>query len=124
MNIPRRMTRAQIGAHIRAHGFPISDSTMDKLCAPATDAGPPVAGWWGRRPLYDPDVALAWAEARICPPDLADTLKSSATKLDPGVLERRATKPEPEDLRKGMATKPDPGDERVGRATRACSEHS
>jgi hypothetical protein len=60
----KRMTRQQVAQHLRAHGFPIGDSTLNKLCMPARREGPPVAAWWGRRPLYDPDEALAWAEAR------------------------------------------------------------
>jgi hypothetical protein len=63
------MTRAQVCAHLRTHGYPIGHSTMDKLCALAINAGPPVAAWWGRRPLYDPDAALEWAEARTRQPD-------------------------------------------------------
>jgi len=63
--LPRkRMTRKQLASHLREHGFPIGNSTLDKLCMPTVNEGPPVAGWWGRRPLYDPDEAIAWAEAR------------------------------------------------------------
>jgi len=67
MNSMRRMTRKEIAAYLRQRGIPIGDSTLDKLCMPRVNEGPPVAAWWGRRPLYDPADALAWAEARIRP---------------------------------------------------------
>jgi hypothetical protein len=70
MNPKLRMTRSQLCEHLRAHGYPIGDSTMDKLCAPAVNTGPPIDAMWGKRPLYDPDQGLAWAEARTrAPPD-------------------------------------------------------
>jgi hypothetical protein len=59
------MTRRQIGAYLRANGFPIGDGTLMKLCAPACGEGPPVAAWLGRRALHDPDAALAWARSRL-----------------------------------------------------------
>jgi hypothetical protein len=59
------MTRRQIGAHLRANGFPICDSTLMKLCAPACGEGPPVSAWLGNRALHDPDAALAWARGRL-----------------------------------------------------------
>jgi hypothetical protein len=52
-------------AHLRSLGYPISNSTMNKLCAPAVNAGPPVDGYWGDRPLYDPDKGVDWAEGRL-----------------------------------------------------------
>jgi hypothetical protein len=61
----KRLTRGQAAAYLREHGIPIGDSTLDKLCMRAVNQGPPVAAWWGRRPLYDPDQVLAWAEARL-----------------------------------------------------------
>lgn len=68
---PRLATRRQLLDHLHAHDFPIGRSTIDKLCAPAVNQGPPVAAWWGRRPLYDIDVAIGWARGRLtaqCPP--------------------------------------------------------
>ena len=62
-----RITRRQLGRFLRDHGYPVGDSTLDKLCMPSSGQGPPVAGWWGRRPPYDPADALAWAEARMRP---------------------------------------------------------
>jgi hypothetical protein len=67
MNSKPRMTRRQLAAHLRELGYPISDSVMNKLCAPAVGEGPPVAVWWGNRPLYDVDAGIAWAEARTRP---------------------------------------------------------
>jgi hypothetical protein len=59
------MTRRQMGAFLRANGFPICDSTLTKLCAPARGEGPPVAAWLGKRALHEPDAALAWARSRL-----------------------------------------------------------
>jgi hypothetical protein len=59
------MTRRQIGAYLRSHGFPIGDGTLMKLCAPARGEGPPVTAWLGNRALHDPDAALAWARGRL-----------------------------------------------------------
>jgi hypothetical protein len=59
------MTRRQIGAYLRANGFPIGDSTLMKLGAPARGDGPPVTAWLGKRALHDPDAALAWARRRL-----------------------------------------------------------
>jgi hypothetical protein len=61
----RRLTRKQIGQLLRDHGYPIGDGTLDRICSPAQAKGPPVDCWWNGRPLYDPDIVLAWAEARI-----------------------------------------------------------
>jgi hypothetical protein len=66
MNSPR-LTRKQLGERLRELGYPIGNSTLAKICAPAIGQGPPVAAWWGRRPLYDEDGAVAWAEARLRP---------------------------------------------------------
>lgn len=60
-----RLTLRQLAAELRDHGIPIGDSTLAKLCSPAINEGPPVACYWGKRPLYDFDQALLWAEARL-----------------------------------------------------------
>jgi hypothetical protein len=60
-----RLTRKQLGEFLRNRGFPIGNSTLTKLCAPSIGQGPPVAAWWGNRPLYDPDAGISWAEARL-----------------------------------------------------------
>ena len=61
----KRLTRKQVGQLLRDHGYPIGDGTLDRICSPAQAKGPPAAGWWNGRPLYDSDAVLAWAEARI-----------------------------------------------------------
>jgi hypothetical protein len=108
----QRMTRKQMTGHLRHHGYPIGDSTMDKLCAPTVNEGPPVAAWWGRRPLYDPDEALAWAEKR--------TRQSGLDEVRAG----KATKSSLCEVPEGMATKPDPSEARSGRAAHAPSDRS
>jgi hypothetical protein len=63
----RRGTRQQLLAILHENGFPLGKSTLDKLCAPAIGAGPPVFAWWGKRPIYDFNEGLAWAENRLRP---------------------------------------------------------
>jgi hypothetical protein len=65
MNTKPHLTRKQLGERLRQHGYPIGNSTLAKICAPAIGEGPPVAAWWGKRPLYDEDDGIAWAEARL-----------------------------------------------------------
>jgi hypothetical protein len=63
----RYLTRRQLAKFLSEHGFPIGKSTLDKLAMPSRggDEGPPAAGFWGNRALYDPDKALAWAKKRF-----------------------------------------------------------
>lgn len=63
-NRPIFLTRSQLGKFLRQQGFPIGESTLDKLCAPSRGEGPPVEKWWGSRPLYTEEGGLAWAMAR------------------------------------------------------------
>lgn len=71
-NSPEFLTRSELGVFLRGRGFPIGESTLDKLCAPARCEGPPVAKYWGKRPLYTPAEALAWARARTRDAQSAD----------------------------------------------------
>jgi hypothetical protein len=48
-------------------GFRISHSTLQKLSAPGCSQGPPVAGHWGRRVLFDPAEVLRWFDGRLQP---------------------------------------------------------
>jgi hypothetical protein len=60
-------TRDQAVAFLCENGFQISKSFFDKLSMPSSDPAeaPPIACWWGRRALYDLDVALLdWARGR------------------------------------------------------------
>jgi hypothetical protein len=59
------MTRRQLAELLSASGYPISVSTLDKLSMPSRGEGPPAAGFWGNRALYDPNEALAWAKKRF-----------------------------------------------------------
>jgi hypothetical protein len=67
MTAKPRLTRKQLAARLRELGYPVSFSTFNKLCAPSRGGGPPVDGWWGRRPLYDEGTGIAWAEAYLRP---------------------------------------------------------
>jgi hypothetical protein len=61
----RLLTRRELGEFLRGEGFPIGNSTINKLCSPSINDGPPVAAWFGRRALHSPDDALTWARARL-----------------------------------------------------------
>ena len=58
------LTRTELAQFLTSRGYPIAKSTLDKLCQPSRGDGPPMAKRWLGRPLYEPAVALAWAEAR------------------------------------------------------------
>ena len=61
----QRYTRKELGAALRKLGLPISDSKLNKVCAPSVNLGPPVDVWFGRRPLYDIYQGIAWAESLL-----------------------------------------------------------
>jgi hypothetical protein len=61
------LTREQLRQRLNSQGYPISASYFSKICLPSVNAGPPVAKLWGKRPLYDLEAALAWAESRCRP---------------------------------------------------------
>jgi hypothetical protein len=58
------LTREQLRQRLNARGYPMSVSYFAKLCLPSVGGGPPIAKQWGKRPLYNFDDALAWAESR------------------------------------------------------------
>jgi hypothetical protein len=60
------LTRRQAAQFVTDSGFPLAFSTLSKLCA--LGDGPPVARWWGRRPLYSLRELKAWAETRSTKP--------------------------------------------------------
>jgi hypothetical protein len=72
--------RKKLLEFLNEQGFPIGESTFEKLCSPAIGQGPPVAGWWGRRPLYDPEVALAWARRRVRWSDSTEGAESATSR--------------------------------------------
>jgi hypothetical protein len=59
------LTRVELAEFLSRNGYPISASTLAKLAMPSRGDGPPHAGFWGNRALYDPDKALAWAKGRF-----------------------------------------------------------
>jgi hypothetical protein len=68
------LTRDQMHQLLVSRGYPLGRSTMDKICAPSVNQGPPVAAFFpagrGRnrnRPLYEATSALAWAESLLKP---------------------------------------------------------
>jgi hypothetical protein len=52
-------TRKQAVLRLQEHGYPITLSTMNKLCA--MGLGPDTAGVFGSRDIYHDDVVLRWA---------------------------------------------------------------
>jgi hypothetical protein len=63
----RYLSRADLPEFLKAHGFPISRSTLAKLGMPSRAEGPPAEGSWGQRYLYRPEKVLEWARGRIRP---------------------------------------------------------
>ena len=61
----RRGTREQTRQYLNEQGYPLSKGTFNQLCSPSRNAGPPIAGYWGRSPVYDFSEALEWAQMRL-----------------------------------------------------------
>jgi hypothetical protein len=61
---PALLTREQLRLRLNERGYPLSQSYFNKITLPSVNAGPPVAKWWGKRPLYHLEDALVWAESR------------------------------------------------------------
>jgi hypothetical protein len=84
------MTRQQVVRFLNANGIPISESTLAKLCAPSVNRGPPVASWWGKRPLYAPGLHLigpnrCCAKRRlISPPHSTPKTSPAREEIAPG----------------------------------------
>ena len=76
----RFYTRKELGAELRARGFPISPSKLSKLCAPSVGLGPPVAAWLGPKALHELDAGIAWAESLLSP--VRSALQPTAAKAD------------------------------------------
>jgi hypothetical protein len=64
---PRLYTRKDLVAELKKQGIPISLQTMHRQSMPSNDEeeGPPIACWWGSRPLYRLDEALDWVRSRL-----------------------------------------------------------
>jgi hypothetical protein len=57
------LTRREAARYVNDElGHPLSFSTLTKLCA--LGEGPPVARWWGRRPLYVRGSLREWVATR------------------------------------------------------------
>lgn len=61
------LTREQLRVHLGAIGYQVAATYFHKICLPSVNAGPPVAKWFGRRPLYTLADGIAWAESRCRP---------------------------------------------------------
>jgi hypothetical protein len=82
-------TRHEAAEYLQARGYPISFSTLTKLCA--LGEGPEPAAWWGSRPLYTDPILDAWAKAR-CRRGHAMSAEAIAKALD-GPQRERETSP-------------------------------
>jgi hypothetical protein len=69
-------TRSQLLSAIHAAGIPMGKSTLDRLCMRSNYQGPPVAKYWGRRPLYDLDKGLAWAHSLLTTSEPVNAVKA------------------------------------------------
>jgi hypothetical protein len=65
------LTREQLRYELNVRGYVISASYFSKICLPSRNEGPPVAKQWGKRPLYELEAGLAWAESRCKPASTA-----------------------------------------------------
>jgi hypothetical protein len=59
------MTLRQLDAHLNASGYPGSYRYLQKLIW--LGKGPPAAGRYGQRYMYDPDRGIEWAKSRFVP---------------------------------------------------------
>jgi hypothetical protein len=65
MQEKKYLTRRELTAALREIGYPVSNSTFEKLSASGVNQGPPVHSWWGPTALYTLDAGIAWAEAML-----------------------------------------------------------
>jgi hypothetical protein len=56
-------TRRQLVEELNKRGLPIGKGQLDKLIW--SGEGPPTAGRWGNRDVFQPKRAIAWAISRI-----------------------------------------------------------
>jgi hypothetical protein len=54
-----------IAPFLRALGYSYSTSEINRLCSPTVDQGPPIARWYGPRPLRRPTDVIGWAAERL-----------------------------------------------------------
>jgi hypothetical protein len=59
------LLREQLRERLCELGYPLSQGTMNQLCAPSRNEGPPIDGYWGRRPLHRLSKAVVWARSRL-----------------------------------------------------------
>jgi hypothetical protein len=62
--VNKKGTREELAALLTERGYKIAFQTLTQLCMPSNPQGPPVAFYWGRRPIYDFDEGLEWARRR------------------------------------------------------------
>jgi hypothetical protein len=61
----RPVFRAELAKILTDRGFKISSSALANLHI--RGAGPPIEGYWGRRPIFDPDRGIEWAKSLVRP---------------------------------------------------------
>jgi hypothetical protein len=74
------LTREQLRLKLVELGYPLTQSYFNKINLPSRNAGPPIYRWWGRRPLYRLDEALAWVESR-CGPSPGRLVEQSPSRV-------------------------------------------
>ena len=82
----RKLTRREAAKFLTEKGYPTSRHTLNRLCAPAVNQGPPPVGKWGNRELFTEPVLLEWAEERSAITERADqptTAEKSAVEKPP-----------------------------------------
>jgi hypothetical protein len=68
MSSTKYLTREELRLKIKERtGIGIGKSTMDKRCMPSLNQGPPVAAYWGNKPLYEEEPGIEWALSCLRP---------------------------------------------------------
>jgi hypothetical protein len=81
MPTPNReyLTRRELVEYLDKNGYPLSLHSLNRLCAPLHDEGPPLAGVWAGKAFYDPGCALAWARSRFGSKELRRTRRGAGS---------------------------------------------
>jgi hypothetical protein len=63
INDEPRLTRAELAKRLTEAGYPVALGSLNTWGS--IGGGPPVDGYWGRRPMYRWSAAKVWAEQKF-----------------------------------------------------------
>jgi hypothetical protein len=78
----------QLSEFLIEQHYPLSKSTVTKICSPAINTGPPAEGLWGRLPTFKPSRVLDWARKRMRP--AGEARSHPATTTGPAFVPQKA----------------------------------